>query len=251
MGHHASFTQVIAVTAFWINILRVITPCVHMGRPLYLWNFGVKVHMTPLNKSHGVHKLRVVFGVVYHSSSVVMASSAKRTTPYQSHHGLQFGVRVAQRSPHHLATVQQSFPPNACFAYTLDARKRLDPNEDGLRTSSTSSRPFVQTSTSNIIAISMRNVGRSIRPQMTLVRRPSLKASWRSRRQCTATSARSRSRRFFLSTRPSSMLLLVKLWDPEDVEGQTHANMMACFQDVADERESLQDGHGKNAFVSL
>ena len=38
------------------------------------------------------------------------------------------------------------------------------------------------------------------------------------------------------------------LWDPEDVEGQTYANMMACFQDVADERESLQDGHGQDRF---
>ena len=120
-------------------------------------------------------------------------------------------VIVSLRGPHHhLETFQQSFPPNACFAYTLDPRKRLNPNGGGLRTSSTSSRPFVQTATSNIIAISMRNVGRSIRPQMTLVRMPSLKASWRSRRQFTVNSARSRSRRFFLSTSPSSMLSLVK-----------------------------------------
>ena len=40
-------------------------------------------------------------------------------------------------------------------------------------------------------------------------------------------------------------------WDPEDVEGQTHANVMTCFTDVGDDSEALQGVQGRycNRFV--
>jgi len=38
------------------------------------------------------------------------------------------------------------------------------------------------------------------------------------------------------------------LWDPEDVEGQTHASMIVCFRDGVDKMEALLDGQGYEGY---
>ena len=42
-----------------------------------------------------------------------------------------------------------------------------------------------------------------------------------------------------------SVIIGEMLWDPKDVKGQKHANMMACFTDVGDDLEALQVSQGQ------
>ena len=38
------------------------------------------------------------------------------------------------------------------------------------------------------------------------------------------------------------------MWDPKDVERQTHTNMMACFTDIGDDSEVLKSSHGRDRY---
>ena len=38
------------------------------------------------------------------------------------------------------------------------------------------------------------------------------------------------------------------LWDPDDIDGQSHASMMMPFQDIAEESENLRDGEGVDRY---
>ena len=38
------------------------------------------------------------------------------------------------------------------------------------------------------------------------------------------------------------------LWDPEDIDGSTHTNMMSSFKDHVDESEEVEEGEGADRF---
>ena len=38
------------------------------------------------------------------------------------------------------------------------------------------------------------------------------------------------------------------LWDPKDIEGQTHTNMMECFIECEDDLEDLQVRQGRDLY---
>ena len=45
-----------------------------------------------------------------------------------------------------------------------------------------------------------------------------------------------------------SVIIGEMLWDPKDVEGQTHVNMMACLTDVGEDSEALQGIQGQDLY---
>ena len=81
---------------------------------------------------------------------------------------------------------------------------------------------------------------------MMLARRPSSRNSSLWRRRCTDYLERRRSRWYSWSTIIVSVIIGEMLWDPKDVEGQTHSNIVVCFTDVWGNLEALQGGQGQD-----
>ena len=53
---------------------------------------------------------------------------------------------------------------------------------------------------------------------------------------------------FMMNTPIFSVIIGEMLCDPEDVKGETHARMMACFTEVGDDSEALQDGQWQDIY---
>ena len=53
---------------------------------------------------------------------------------------------------------------------------------------------------------------------------------------------------FLINVPIADVIIGDMLWDPEDIEGQTHANMMACFEKFADKSEALACGQGLDRY---
>lgn len=51
-------------------------------------------------------------------------------------------------------------------------------------------------------------------------------------------------RRFLINAPIVNVIIGDMLWNPDDIDGDTHARMMAAFEDVADESELLEAGEG-------
>ena len=45
-----------------------------------------------------------------------------------------------------------------------------------------------------------------------------------------------------------SVIIGEMLWDPKDVNGKIHVNMMACFTNIGDNLEALKGGQGRDHY---
>ena len=144
-----------------------------MSKPLSIWTLGPKFHRTPYLKSHAFHKQRIEFVSGWSSFAVAMAST-RRTTPYQKHHGLQFGVCVSHWITLNSAAVVSI---KCLFCVYFGREEKVGEIKSVRSTPSTLSRPFENTATRSTIANSIQSAGRSTRPWMMLERSSSSKNS--------------------------------------------------------------------------
>lgn len=175
----------------------------------------------------------------------------KRSTPFQKSHALQFGVRVVQRKSTSSSGTEIGTVLSAECLFCVFFGREAKVGAKRARTKNT--KYFKAPFRADIYRQHLTNQHPERWQQYQAADDAGKKAFFEELVPVKKTLHQ------YFGTEQIKMIFLINapivdviigdmLWDPEDVEGQTHANMMACFEDVADESEALEGGQGLDRY---